>query len=197
MSLSPEAVDFSQLTPVAPPEPAPSLESAARQARALVAAAEAEAARIRSEAFAQGYAAGRDELLAGMAPSVEAFGAAVAGVRALEADVADRVEPQAVALAVSVAERVVAGVIAAEPERVVDVVRGALRTLVERERIVVLVHPEDVELVREALPELEVHEERRVTRGGAVVRTALGEVDATIETKLERAREAMLTELSA
>jgi flagellar assembly protein FliH len=200
MSSSPEAVDFSQLTPVAPPEPAPSMESAARQARALVAAAEAEASRIRAEAFAaghsEGFAAGRSEASAQLAPTADAIGETLAGLRSLEASAADRVEAQAVELAVQVAERVVSGALSVEPARVIDVVRGALRTLVERERIVVLVHPEDVGLVREALPEVEVHEERRVTRGGAVVRTALGEVDASLETKLERAREAMVEELS-
>jgi flagellar biosynthesis/type III secretory pathway protein FliH len=35
----------------------------------------------------------------------------------------------------------------------------------------------------------EVQAERRVTRGGAVVRTPDGDVDARIETKLARARE--------
>jgi len=198
MSSSPSAgFDFGQLTPVAPPQPAPSMESAARQARALVAAAEAEANRIRSEAFAQGLAAGREEIRVELQPSADAFVAAIDGVRALEGDLADRLEPQAVELAIQVAERVVAGVIEADPARVLDVVRGALRTLIERERVSVLVHPSDVALVREALPEFEVHEERRVSRGGAVVRTALGEIDASIETKLARAREAMLSELSA
>jgi flagellar assembly protein FliH len=196
MSSSPSEVDFSQLKPVASAHTPRSRESASRQARSLLAAAEAEAERIRAEAFAAGYADGREQLLAEMTPSVDALAAAVDAVRALEADVADRVEPQAVELAVQVAERVVASAIDVSPERVLDVVRGALRTLVERERITVLVHPDDLSLVREALPELEAHEERRVTRGGAVVRTAFGEVDASIETKLARAREAMLEELS-
>jgi flagellar assembly protein FliH len=197
MSSSPSAgFDFGQLTPVAPPKPAPSMESAARQARALVAAAEAEADRIRSSAYAEGHAAGRVDARAELQPSVDAFFAAVDGVRALEADLADRLEPQAVELGIQVAERVVAGALDVQPERVLDVVRGALRTLIERERVSVLVNPSDVELVREALPELDVHEERRVSRGGAVVRTSLGEVDASIETKLARAREAMLEELT-
>ena len=39
--------------------------------------------------------------------------------------------------------------------------------------------------------------ERRVTRGGAIVRTAEGEVDATLETKLARAREVLEDELAA
>ena len=63
----------------------------------------------------------------------------------------------------------------------------------------VLVHPEDLELVREAMDGVratlggiehcEVQAERRVSRGGAVVRTPDGDVDARVETKLQRARE--------
>src|SRR3954469_8357481 len=135
MSSSPDAaadVDFGQLTPVAAPEPAPSLEQASRKARKLVAAAEAEADRVRGEAraagHAEGLAAGRSEALTQLSPAVQAAAEALTAVRALEADAAERVERAAVELALQVAERVVAGTIAVEPERLLDVVRGALRT---------------------------------------------------------------------
>jgi flagellar assembly protein FliH len=194
------AVDFGQLTPTAPLEPAPTMEQAALKARRLVAAAEAEADRIRSEARAAGHgeglAAGRSEALLEMAPAVHAASEVLAGVRTLESEHAERVEGQAVELAVRIAEKVVAGAVEVKPERLLDVVRGALRTMVERERITVLVHPDDVALLREGLPDLEVHEERRVARGGAIVRTAFGEIDATLDTKLARAREAVLAELA-
>jgi flagellar assembly protein FliH len=82
---------------------------------------------------------------------------------------------------------------------VLEAVRGALRGIVERERVTVLVHPDDLELVRTAVDDLraslggiehcEVQAERRVARGGAVVRTPKGDVDARVETKLARARE--------
>jgi flagellar biosynthesis/type III secretory pathway protein FliH len=194
-------VDFGQLTPSAAPKPALSQENAARKARALVAAAEAEADRIRSEArsagLAEGLAAAREDALQEMAPTVQAARETLAAVHALEGDHADRVEQQAVELAMQVAERVVAGAVAVEPSRVLDVVRGALRTLVERERVTVLVHPDDVELLREGFPDLEVYEERRVRRGGAIVRTAYGEIDARLETKLDRARETIVKELAS
>jgi flagellar biosynthesis/type III secretory pathway protein FliH len=214
MSSSPDAgldVDFGQLTPVAPPEPAPSLEQAALKARRLVAAAEAEADRVRDEARTaghdEGFEAGRSEALAQLAPSIATAVAALSAVRTLEADASDRVERQAVDLALEVAERVVAGTIAASPERLFDIVRGALRTIIERERVTLLVHPEDLDLMRDGVAEvtgalggiehLEVQEERRVGRGGAIVRTSLGEVDARIETKLERVRSAIEQELSS
>src|SRR3954467_15027439 len=112
MSSSPEPVvdvDFGQLTPVAAPEPAPSLEQAALKARRLVAAAQAEADRVRDEARAAGHAEGvglrRSEALAAMAPSVAAAASALEAVRGLEADACERVERAAVDLAVLVAER--------------------------------------------------------------------------------------------
>jgi flagellar assembly protein FliH len=203
MSSLPEGapVDFGQLQPVAQPKREMSYEEAARTARSLVAAAEAEAERIRSEARAAGHAdgfdAGRAEALAEMAPSVAAIDEVLASVRELATSHADRVEARAVELSVAIAEKVVAGAVEVSPARLLDVVRGALRTMIERERVTVLVNPSDVPLLREAMPDLDVHEERRVTRGGALLRTAHGDIDATLETKLARAREAVVAGLSS
>jgi flagellar assembly protein FliH len=185
-------------------------ESAVKKARSLVAAAEAEAQRIRADAFAaghaEGFAAGRAEAAAQISPAASALADATRQLNLLQSEAAERIEPEAVDLAVRVAEKVVAGTVAVEPARLLDVVRGALRTIVERERVTVLVHPEDLELLREGVAEvtgslggiehLEVQEERRVTRGGAILRTSFGEVDATIETKLARAHDAVIEGLS-
>ena len=105
------------------------------------------------------------------------------------------------------AEKILGAAVAVDPELVVEAVRGALRGLVERERVTVLVHPDDLELVRGAMGGLvatlggiehcEVQAERRVGRGGAVVRTPDGDVDARVETKLERAREVVEAALGA
>jgi flagellar biosynthesis/type III secretory pathway protein FliH len=81
---------------------------------------------------------------------------------------------------------------------VVEVVTGALRRSVDRDRLVVEVNPDDVELVRDSVTEaadrlgvgrLEVVAERRVARGGCVVRTSEGEIDARVTEQLDRAGE--------
>jgi flagellar assembly protein FliH len=132
-----------------------------------------------------------------MQPTVEAVAEVLSAVRELEASHADRVEAQSVELSVRIAEKVVAGAVEVSPERLLDVVRGALRTMIERERVTALVNPADVVLLREAMPDLDVHEERRVARGGAIIRTAYGEVDAQLDSKLSLAREAIVEELSS
>ncbi len=156
---------------------------------------EAEAAAAREA----GYAAGLEEGRAALAGAIEALAGAAAALADERRRVSDACEREAVDLGLRIAEQALSGALDVQPERVVDVVRGALRRLVERDRVTVLVHPDDLDLVRDAAPglvaelggieHLEVQAERRVARGGAVVHTPEGEVDATLDTKLERARE--------
>ena len=154
---------------------------------------------LRAAARAEGFAAGREEALQAVAPALAALATAADEVRGSAGLVADRLEGEAVDLAVAVAERILAGTLAVEPERVVEAVRGALRGITDRSRVTVFVNPDDLELVRDAMGELattlggieafEVQAERRVGRGGAVVRHPEGDVDAQLATKLERVRE--------
>ncbi len=113
----------------------------------------------------------------------------------------------AVALALALAAKILAGTLAVEPERVLDTVRGALRRVTDRRRVTVLVDPADLETVSAAIAELEaqvggidhcdIQADRRVGRGGAIVRTLESEVDASVDTQLERAREVIQAELGA
>ena len=205
-----DAFSFDQL----PPEPAGARGSGAAKdaqsvAEEVLAQARAQAEDIlhaarqqgHQEGFAAGMAAAQEEL----APAVQALAQAHAEIQERRDELVDVVEERAVQLALQIAEKVVAGTLEVQPERVIDVVRGALRCLVDRERVTVQVNTLDLELVRDSVSSLagslggiehfEVQEERRVPRGGAIVLSGAGEVDATIETKLERAREALEAEL--
>jgi flagellar assembly protein FliH len=201
-----ETFAFEQLDAPAHVPPAP---ASLRDVASVVAAAHEEAdiirGQARQEAYAAGLAEGRAAALEELRPAVTAIVAAAEQARTLQDDAAVRLERDAVELALAIAEKALVAAVEVQPERVVDVVRGALRLLVERERVHVFVNPEDLEIVREAVGELtaslggiehlEVQAERRVARGGARLRTAEGEIDATLPTKLERAREALELEL--
>ena len=173
---------------------------------ATLAQAEAEAHALRTAARAEGLREGREEALAALTPALEALTQATEAMRAQQFARAERLEAHAVDLALFLAEKVLGGALAVKPELVIEAVRGALRGIVERERVTVLVHPDDLELVRDAMDDLraslggiehcEVQAERRVSRGGAVVRTPDGDVDARVETKLQRAREVVEAALS-
>ena len=156
-------------------------------------------------AHAEGLAAGREEALAALAPAATALESAARAVQEDALAATMRLETHAVDLALMLADKILSVAVKADPQLVVEAVRGALRGLVERERVTVLVHPDDLDLVRGAMGDLigslggiehcEVQAERRVARGGAVVRTPEGDVDARIDTKLQRAREVVETAL--
>jgi len=161
---------------------------------------------VREQAFEEGFAAGVAQAQSQLDGPASALAAAADQLQALRTDAAASVEADAVDLALRIAEQAVGAAIAADRELVVEAVRGALRRLVERDRVLILVNPEDLELVRDHVARLvgelggiehcEVQAERRVRPGGAIVRTSEGEVDATLETKLARAREVLEHELA-
>ena len=161
---------------------------------------------VRQEGFDEGFAAGIAHAQAQLEGPAGAMAAAAEQLQAMRGDAAASVEPAAVELALRIAEQALGAWIVADRAVVVEVVRGALRRLVERDRVLILVNPDDLELVRDHVGRLvgelggiehcEVQAERRVRPGGAIVRTSEGEVDATLETKLARAREVLEHELA-
>jgi flagellar assembly protein FliH len=191
---------FESLEPVVVAPPA-----APGEVMDALAQAGAEADAIRAQAHAEGLAAGRADAQAELVPALDALRAAAAELQAAQSATAERLEAHAVELALLIADKVVAGAVAVRTELVVETVRGALRGLIERERITVLVHPDDLETMRAAIDGVraglggvdhcEVQAERRVGRGGAIVRTPDGDVDARLETKLGRVRDLIETEL--
>jgi flagellar assembly protein FliH len=193
--------DFEQLEPSAPP---PGNTPAALLARA---AAEADQlrAQARAEGYAEGQAAGREEGLGEVAEAARALTDAHASLQALRGELVAAIEGDAIEFALALAGKILAASLQARPELIAESVQGALRRLGDRRRVSVLVNPADLELVNAALgagpadaaERLELLGEERVARGGAIVRTQEGEVDASVQTQLERAREVALAELQA
>jgi flagellar assembly protein FliH len=194
--------DFQTLEPPAPPR---ARRSDAEEVMDVLAQAQAEAEQLREAAIAEGFAAGRADALAALEPALAALTQAVEDVREQQLEASVELERRAVELGLALAKKVVAGTLEVKPEKVVDTVTGALRGIVERERVIVLVNPDDLEIVREAMEGIRaslggmehcvVESERRVGRGGCLVRTPVGDIDARVETKLERAAEVVASAL--
>jgi flagellar assembly protein FliH len=176
----------------------------------VLSAAHAEAEHIRQQARAageaEGRAAGMAALQAEMAPTIQAVAGAVHALESLREQLVSELETDAVALALHLAEQIVAGAMAVNPERVVDIAGLALRRLTERRHVTLVVNPADLDLMSESMAQLQaelggiehlsVQSDRRVGRGGVLARTDAGEIDASIETQLLRAREIVAAELA-
>lgn len=192
----PASFAFEQLEPAAQPV------AAVADTAAVVAGAQADAEQIRIAAREAGFQAGMQEAAETLRPAAETLAQAVAALQDERATSAEQLERHAVDLALAIAEKAVQAAVEVEPDRVADVIKGAMRLMVEREDVVIHVNPVDVDVVTQALEGLgdrhiEVVEERRVARGGALLRTSVGEIDARLETKLERAGQVLRAELES
>src|SRR5690349_4437781 len=83
-----------------------------------VAAAEVEA--LRTAAVHEGFAQGHAEAVAAVQPAVAALQEAIGALQAEREALAEQLELQAVDLALAIAERVIAGTVAADPALVVE-----------------------------------------------------------------------------
>lgn len=177
------------------------IEQAQRSALELVEQAEARAQSMEAEARTRGYDAGFD---VGKAAADEQMSEMIAAMHGLLAETRDSrrfviesAEPELVRLAMAIAERIVHEQISIDPNVVVENVRSALTRLVSREVVTLRVNPADLETMRQHrdaivsvsdIEQLRIVEDQRVDRGGVVVETDAGTIDAKITTQLREAR---------
>src|ERR1700761_1372248 len=109
----------------------------------------------RADGHAAGYADGLEQARIEAAPLLTALAEAVGAVTNTREELAEILTAQAGELAMLTAEQMIAGAIAAQPERIVDVVRGTLRRIADRHRVTVLVNPAELELLSQSVPALQ------------------------------------------
>lgn len=178
---------------------------ATHEARRIIQEAEAEAQRILEEAQEQaaetrqhGFEQGREE---GLAQFTQAVTQALARVRQIEAGL----EGEYIGLLRECVEKIVGQELQQAPAAIVGVVRNALLDCRQQREVIVRVHPEDATILEknqarmlEVLARanmIEVRPDPGVTRGGCVVATELGTIDATLERQLDALVAAVEAEL--
>lgn len=208
-----EPVQATGLDPVlnapAMPEPAPadtnSLQSVIEQARqAVLAQFKDEADAARELARQRGLREGRAE---GLAQAQKELAVEIARIKALaeqipqtmQAGVAS-LEDLAVAIAFEAVGKIL-GITLVTAPAVAAAVRQAAAQAVQREPLTVRLHPADLALLREAgLQDSIVGEDRPITwlpdprleLGGCVIEAAGGELDARLETQMDRFKATLL-----
>jgi flagellar biosynthesis/type III secretory pathway protein FliH len=171
------------------------LDQAEAEARALLDGAMAEADALRAEAASEG----REQ---GLASARELLARA-----ALERDrLLAAAEPLLVEVAFTAAQRVLSRVVERDREAVIEVASRALEVVRHRVSVTIRVHPDDLDTLREREPRLlEIAAGARaialvgdaaIERGGAVIVTEAGTLDAQLSTQLEGLRRAAEVSLS-
>jgi flagellar biosynthesis/type III secretory pathway protein FliH len=177
------------------------LDDAHQRARALIEDAAARADTVvqdaRRRGHDEGFAAGRDEADRQMNDMLVTMRGLLEMARVERHKLIEAAEPELVKLALGIAERVLHQQIALDRGVVVEMAKVAIARLIERDTVTVRVNPADLERMREHREELiaigdiknlRVVEDQRVDRGGVLVDTDAGTIDARISTQVEEAR---------
>jgi len=182
-------------------EAAQIIQGARAEAEAIIAAARAEAEGIREAARQEGYSQGRadarEELLARRAELDQL----VAAVNQERERFLSEAEPQLAQLALMIAAKVIEREVVLAGDVAVTIARACIRKIKERRWLRIHVNPENIDSIRAAREEilaqlgtdarLEVAEDARVDRGGCVIESPSGVVDARIQTRIDILQEAL------
>lgn len=199
-----------------------SLSRAQAEAESLMAKAEQAAEGVREEARQQGYATGQEAGYdAGFQQGTEAAELAVAERLQAElqlavaqakaiVETAERdakammlaAEKELVAIALAAARQVTLQSFDQDNSSLVAIVRAALLKVRDKEQIAIRVHPEDYDSLTAGRCELDavIGDEKSLTiftdlavqRGGCIIDTPHGSVDAQVDTKFAMLRQALL-----
>jgi flagellar assembly protein FliH len=171
------------------------------RARALIEDAAARADTIAQEARKRGHdegiAAGRATADASMDEMLGTMRGLLEMARVERHKLIQGAEPELVRLAFGIAERVLHQQVALDRGVAVEMAKVAIARLIERDTVTVRVNPADLERMRDHRDELiaigdirnlRVVEDKRVDRGGVVIDSDTGTIDARIRTQLDEAR---------
>jgi flagellar assembly protein FliH len=177
------------------------LADAHDRARALIEDAAARADAIAQDArrrgHDEGFHAGREAADAEMNDMLVTMRGLLEMARVERHKLIEEAEPELVRLAIGIAERVLHQQVALDRGVVVEMAKTAIGRLIERDSVTVRVNPADLERMREHRDELmalsdirnlRLVQDKRVDRGGVVVETDAGTIDARVGTQLEEAR---------
>jgi flagellar assembly protein FliH len=142
------------------------------------------------EGLAAGHAQGRDESMRQAAQLAAVAGSCAQALGRMEEDIAQSL----VALGVRIAEHVLHSTLDVHPEKMTDMVREVVRMNGQADHAALNLHvnPADLDLVQRYLktePDTEnwrLYANDQIERGGCVAETALGSIDATLQTRWRR-----------
>lgn len=180
------------------------IAEAQREAERIISDARARTAAVEDEARRQGIAEAQAAVAAQVAQEVEPLRAQLVEtleeLACLRSHIAARSEQELVSLAIEIAKKIVRREVTIDREIALTLARVALSRLHARSAAAVHLHPEDYAYARERLEQfescasIELVEDRTISRGGCLIRTESGDVDARIEQQFATIERSFLSE---
>jgi flagellar assembly protein FliH len=192
-----QPVSWRIVTPAGQPAPATGLvRTPAAVARPAVAAegagsGEAELAEARQSGLQDGLRRGREETSAEVQKTLERLAETLRELAQMKRKIRNEAEQELVKLSLAIARRILYRELSTDPESIHGIVHAALQKLQSREIVRVRVYPAAAAAVRTAFERVahaaavEIVADTGLETGAILFETALGDLDASVETQLQ------------
>ena len=166
-----------------------------------------EAKTMRESAVREGYEAGlkqaQEEMEAERLAALQQKEEILEEARRSKLDILSRSELDMLHLVVAIAKKVIASELLLQPESIITVIRQAIEQLDHPDNLKVYVHPDDIQVVLDAIEfdelteigsqsvQTEVKADQRINRGGCVVESDCGSVDARLESRIAKVEDGL------
>lgn len=181
------------------------VERAKLEVERMVKEAEMRVAEIEHEAYQKGYDAGREvgfkKGQSEVRRLIDRLGTIIGQAIDVREDIIAASEKQMVDMILMVARKVIKDEVVERKEVVLNNIREALKRIKDRDRVDIRVNFADLELttahkdelikMMESLRKVNIYEDSRIDRGGCIIETDVGSIDARISTQLKEMEEAI------
>jgi flagellar assembly protein FliH len=168
----------------------------------LRAATELRLSQVSDESYRKGFAEGVEFQKKEISPVLDAISTMTRTIPLIRKNIIAKTEEQIVKLSLAIAEKVINQEVATSKEIILGVLKGVLKNISETEGMKIRLNPQDfrhiMEVKKDFLQSIDgvrnvvFEEDISIKRGGAVVETMFGEVDARLESQIKEIKEAML-----
>ncbi|XDD42315.1 flagellar assembly protein FliH [Leptospira sp. WS60.C2] len=181
------------------------LDRAKMEVERMIKEAEMKQAEIEHEAYQKGYDAGREvgfkKGQGEVRRLIDRLGTIIGKAIDIREEMIAASEKQMVEMILVIARKVIKDEIIERKEIVLNNIREAMKRIKDRDRIDIRVNFADLELttahkdelikLMESLRKVNIYEDSRVDRGGVIIETDVGAIDARISTQLKEIEEAI------
>jgi len=175
------------------------------EAEKMIKEAELKVSEIEHEAYKKGYDAGREEGYkegqAEVMRLIDRLGTIVSSAVDIRDDIIRSSEKLMTEMILMIARKVIKDEIVERREVVINNIRESIKRVKDRDRIDIRVNFADLDMttahkdelikMMESLKKVNIYEDSRVDRGGCIIETDVGAIDARISTQLDTIEEAI------
>ncbi len=148
--------------------------------------------------FSKGLGEGIDREKRELSFAAESVEKMIGELKMLKEELLKSSEKEIIGLAFLMAEKVIHKEVSADREVILSVLRDAIRNMRDNDGVRIRLNPEDYRYITEAKPDfldnfgdILIEKDEKIGRGGAVIETHLGAVDARLDQQLNKIRESL------